>query len=132
MADPFGGSHVGLFPQLLESLAGTGQFADECQQLEIAGIIGGAFPQEPDGHGGRVVPVGKQLLGRGIYKSQRGIFCPTSYPGDNARAIGFAASTSRYRFTTTAGTRNSSISSATAADTCSCAARFGREAERAS
>ena len=118
--------------QLAGSASRPRHVAPENVSAEIAGIIGGAFPQEPDGHGGRVVPVGKQLLGRGIYKSQRGIFCPTSYPGDNERAIRFAASTSRYRFTTTAGTRNSSISSATAADTCSCAVRLGREAERAS
>jgi hypothetical protein len=66
VADPFGGSHVGVFPELPESLTGTGQFADERQQPGIVGIVGGALPQAPDGHGGRVVPVLEQLLGHGI------------------------------------------------------------------
>ena len=69
VADPFGGSHVGVFPELLESLTGTEQFADECAQPGIVGIIGGALPQVPDGQGGHSVPVGKQLLGRGIYEN---------------------------------------------------------------
>ena len=40
MDDAFGVSHVGVFPELLESLAGTGQFADECEQPGIVGILG--------------------------------------------------------------------------------------------
>jgi len=62
----FGISHVGVFPELLESLAGTGQFADECAQPRIVGAVGGQCPQAADGQSGRVVPVGIHLLGRGI------------------------------------------------------------------
>jgi hypothetical protein len=44
VVDPFGVSHVGLFPELLESFTATGQFADECKQSGVVGILGGEFP----------------------------------------------------------------------------------------
>ena len=77
VGDAFGVSHVGVFPELLESLAGTGQFADECAQSGTVGIVGGALPQAPDGQGGRFVPIGKTCLAAGSTKGQRERFCPT-------------------------------------------------------
>jgi len=63
---PFGVAHLSLFPELSESFIAAGHFVDQCEQSGVVGILGEERPQAPDRQSRRFLPVGKDLLGRGI------------------------------------------------------------------